>query len=381
MANLQRIYGNDGLPYLIDTSGDGFNVDHLPWSTVGDDLELGSEPLSFAANADTKDVYKQGMTSFGDMQARRPLSIDAVEASGDLSKLTFLSPEKTNYQDIDQRESYGKDAGDEIKAQFKKEFGYTPSSGELNQYANLGSKRSPLRSVLVVPQKTESRNTKRISDNFLDNIKNGNLNVDSIPFYSLAQNALGNGKNNFSSGIDFSTSKSNETIPGGLLAIRSTPSIQQNTTQLGNESASLPATVNVYSSDAFGIPGLNHAYVGSPETGQQKGRDGLFGITKGPGGYGFKNPYHSVTIPDGMTAREFMNRIQNYPGWNGGLWFPWVNDCHNDLEDAFKYAGAPYPGAPNGRLDIDDDATETVKRVINEARQWVDTQTNGGKRR
>lgn len=78
-----------------------------------------------------------------------------------------------------------------------------------------------------------------------------------------------------------------------------------------------------------------------------------------------------------MTDREFMNRIESYPGWNRGLWFPWLNDCHNDLEKAFKHAGVPYPGAPNGRLDID----ETVERIANEARQWAETRTNGGRRR
>ena len=34
----------------------------------------------------------------------------------------------------------------------------------------------------------------------------------------------------------------------------------------------------------------------------------------------------------------------------------------------------------NGRLDIDDDVVGTVKRVAKEARQWTETQTNGGKR-
>lgn len=378
MANFQRIYGDDGLPYLIDTSGNGFNVGYLPWSAAGGDLELSSEPLSFVDSTDMRDDYGQGMASFGGVQAKRPVSNDAAEDSGDLSESAFLSPEKANYQDIDKGASYVK--GDEIKTQFKKEFGYTPSSGELNQYATLSGKRSPLRSVLVVPQKTESSNTKRMSDNFLDNIKNGNLNLDSIPFYSLAQNVQNNEGSNSALGVNSRTSKSNGTIPGGLLAIRSASPISQNATRPGNEGVSLGPTVRVYSSDAFGIPGLNHAYVGSPETEQQKGRDGLFGITKGTGGKGFENSYHSVTLPDGMTAREFMERIESYPGWNRGLWLPWLNDCHNDLEGAFKHARVPYPRAPNGRLDIDDDVVGTVKRVAKEARQWTETQTNGGKR-
>lgn len=379
MTNLQRIYGDDGLPYLIDTSGDGFNAAYLPWSAAGGDLELSSEPLRYVGSTDMMDDYGQDMASFGGMQAKRPVSIDAVEDSGDLSKSAFLSPEKANYQNIDKDASYVKGADDEMKTQFKKEFGYTPSSGELNQYAKLSGKPSPLRSVLVVPQKTESSNTKRMSDNFLDNIKNGNLNLDSIPFYSLAQNVQNNERSNSALGVNSRASKSNGAIQGGLLAIRSSSPISQNTTRPGNEGVSLPSTVRVYSSNAFGIPGLNHAYVGSPETKQQKGRDGLFGITKGTGGKGFENSYHSVTLPDGMTAREFMESIESYPGWNRGLWLPWLNDCHNDLEEAFKHARVPYPGAPNGRLDIDDDVIGTIKRVAKEARHWTETQTNGGK--
>jgi len=199
-------------------------------------------------------------------------------------------------------------------------------------------------------------------------------------FYSLAQNVQNNEGSNSALGVNSRTSKSNGAIPGGLLAIRSASPISQNATRPGNEGVSLRPTVRVYSSDAFGIPGLNHAYVGSPETEQQKGRDGLFGITKGTGGKGFENSYHSVTLPDGMTAREFMERIESYPGWNRGLWLPWLNDCHNDLEGAFKHARVPYPRAPNGCLDIDDDVVGTVKRVAKEARQWTETQTNGGKR-
>lgn len=55
-----------------------------------------------------------------------------------------------------------------------------------------------------------------------------------------------------------------------------------------------------------------------------------------------------------------MGRIDATSGWNNWLWTHWVNDCHSDLENAFNQSGVPYPGAPNGRLDID----ENIKKGI-----------------
>ena len=159
MANFQRIFGEDGLSYLIDTSGEGANDSYFPWSMDSDDLELRSEPPPFARGIEMDFGYGQDMARSREFQPSSPESISAISDPGDLSKSAFLSPEKANYQNIDKGASYVKGAGDEIKTQFKKEFGYTPSSGELNQYATLSGKRSPLRSVLVVPQKTESSNT------------------------------------------------------------------------------------------------------------------------------------------------------------------------------------------------------------------------------
>jgi hypothetical protein len=51
-----------------------------------------------------------------------------------------------------------------------------------------------------------------------------------------------------------------------------------------------------------------------------------------------------------------MSLIDSADNWNNGLYFPFVNDCHNDLERAFDHAGVEYPGAPNGRFDFDDNS-------------------------
>jgi hypothetical protein len=59
-----------------------------------------------------------------------------------------------------------------------------------------------------------------------------------------------------------------------------------------------------------------------------------------------------------MSEREFIDKIEDYPDWEKGGWRPWRNDCHNKLEGAFEFAGASYPGAPNGRIDLDDNFAE-----------------------
>lgn len=119
--------------------------------------------------------------------------------------------------------------------------------------------------------------------------------------------------------------------------------------------------VRIYSSDAFGIPGLNHAYVYSTETGTGRGRD-----TTDPNGNGVRgldNPYVVVNLPPGMSERDFMKKVINSPKFNKGTWIPWKNDCHSDLNAAFDEAGVRYPGAPNGRIDIDDVFSSVYKNI------------------
>ncbi|MFA5652742.1 MAG: hypothetical protein WDA72_01370 [Desulfomonilia bacterium] len=54
---------------------------------------------------------------------------------------------------------------------------------------------------------------------------------------------------------------------------------------------------------------------------------------------------------------------------NNWLWTPWANDCHSDLGNAFDQAGVPYPGAPNGRLDIDDDIRNGFNNFMRQLNQ------------
>ena len=122
--------------------------------------------------------------------------------------------------------------------------------------------------------------------------------------------------------------------------------------------------VRVYSNDAFGVPGLNHTYVYSTDTGLGRGANGSSGFELGDGVGDLSNPYNVVKLPPGMTELDFMNRINSANNWNNGLYTPFVNDCHNDLERAFDHAGVDYPGAPNGRFDIDDIIQESIRNFL-----------------
>lgn len=113
--------------------------------------------------------------------------------------------------------------------------------------------------------------------------------------------------------------------------------------------------VRVYASAAFGVPGLNHYYAYSTETGRGVGRSGVSGYRWGDGlGHGgLDNPYAVIPLPPGMTEEEFMSKLEDYPDWNGGMWIPWYNDCQSDMEGAFKYADTPFPEG-NGRVNYDE---------------------------
>ena len=122
--------------------------------------------------------------------------------------------------------------------------------------------------------------------------------------------------------------------------------------------------IRVYSSDAFGISGLNHAFVYSTETDRYKGTDGSSWVTRGDGRGDLSNPYNIVPLPPGMSESNFIKGITEAKGWNNWIWIPWLNDCHSDLENAFNQVGVSYPGAPNGRMDIDDDIINGFKSVM-----------------
>ena len=108
------------------------------------------------------------------------------------------------------------------------------------------------------------------------------------------------------------------------------------------------------------------------ETGRFKGTAGSSWVTRADGRGDLNSPYTVAPLPSGMSEDDFMNRIESANGWNNWVWTPFVNDCHSDLENAFDQAGVAYPGAPNGRIDIDDD----ISRVFNEIMRQLSNPKN-----
>ncbi len=122
--------------------------------------------------------------------------------------------------------------------------------------------------------------------------------------------------------------------------------------------------IRLYSSDAFGVAGLNHAFVYSTKTGRGKGTAGSSWVTRGDGVGDLNSPYIVVPLPPEMSEHDFMKSIVGAEGWNNWIWTPWANDCHSDLENAFDQTGVSYPGAPNGRIDIDNNMRRGFENIM-----------------
>ncbi|PXX41668.1 hypothetical protein [Undibacterium pigrum] len=101
MTNFQRIFGDDGLPYLIDTSSKGENKSYFPWNSGNDDLELRSEPPPFSRGMGMEFGYGQDMARFRDFEPSAPDSIDAILDSRELATSDFLRAEKAGYHEGD----------------------------------------------------------------------------------------------------------------------------------------------------------------------------------------------------------------------------------------------------------------------------------------
>jgi RHS repeat-associated protein len=127
--------------------------------------------------------------------------------------------------------------------------------------------------------------------------------------------------------------------------------------------------VRVYSSPAFVDSNrnpTNHAFVYSTDTGRGKGTAGSSWVTRGNGVGDLNSPYVVAPLPPGMSENDFMDQIEAAKGWNNWVWTPYLNDCHSDLENAFEQAKVPYPGAPNGRIDIDDSLRNDFDRFMHQ---------------
>jgi RHS repeat-associated protein len=139
--------------------------------------------------------------------------------------------------------------------------------------------------------------------------------------------------------------------------------------------------IRVYSSNAFGINGLNHAFVWSTKTQTGRGMHGSFGGRNGsvgtefsPNGIGDLNsPYFIVHDLNGLTEEQAINRLINYPNWNTGLYMFFVNDCQVELRKAFEHVGLPFPGVPNDRIDFDDNAKSLWNLIFREFDNYINS--------
>lgn len=131
----------------------------------------------------------------------------------------------------------------------------------------------------------------------------------------------------------------------------------------------------VYSSNAFGVPGLNHAFVYCSQANMGAGTSGSFGNNGSLHGVPqYFNPattsYPSNPIPSGIgnrTEAQFISQVRLNSGMNSGLYAPYINDCHTQLRNVFNNLGVNYPGAPNGRVDLDN----WFVNSLNSAGTWL----------
>jgi len=93
----------------------------------------------------------------------------------------------------------------------------------------------------------------------------------------------------------------------------------------------------------------NHAYAWDTTTNTAEGMRGSSGSGADSNEKG-RAGGDSCNDVEGSKGKEkdimdFMRENQN-----NGMWFPFVNDCHNAIQDAVENSGLTYPGAPGGRF-------------------------------
>jgi RHS repeat-associated protein len=131
--------------------------------------------------------------------------------------------------------------------------------------------------------------------------------------------------------------------------------------------------IRIYMSPAFGEPWMNHAFIHSSKTGKYRGTNGSSGIGSGnqQGGGSTAGPFVILMDIGGLSEEEAMNRIMKYPLWDTGLYMPFINDCHAQLERALRFAEIPNPGFPRNRINWHEffEAFDTYLSIVDNARE------------
>ena len=113
--------------------------------------------------------------------------------------------------------------------------------------------------------------------------------------------------------------------------------------------------VDIYLTDAFGIPGLNHVYAKDPVTGVRADMHGSLGRTCGSGPAEPRKGDRKVDTIDipGMSGAKAIDKIQEHIDNNAQKKFflPKINDCHNALQDAIESLGGKYDESKTPRVE------------------------------
>jgi hypothetical protein len=86
------------------------------------------------------------------------------------------------------------------------------------------------------------------------------------------------------------------------------------------------------------VPGVGGVGTGMNSSGGRRGS----GV---PSGFDPKNtryPSTPVTLPKGMTDKQFIDAVRNSEDLNSGVYTPGMNDCHSQAKKTAKKSGASY---------------------------------------
>jgi len=127
--------------------------------------------------------------------------------------------------------------------------------------------------------------------------------------------------------------------------------------------------LRIYISPVMGISStFNHVFIYNPDSSQFISTKGIVGRFVGNEPDRTRNnPYININVPKGTSTSKFFNKVSSYPGWNKGIYIPFINDCFTQLEGALEYANKPLSLSEKGinRIDIGRDLQEITTIYFN----------------
>jgi hypothetical protein len=77
--------------------------------------------------------------------------------------------------------------------------------------------------------------------------------------------------------------------------------------------------------------GGNHAYIYSSEEDEAAGMGASLGEPSSTKEEPYKDSTNVIENPKGASEREVIDHVKGT--MNDGVWFPWLNDCHEAIDD------------------------------------------------